>query len=183
MIVIGLLAAIALIVIAAINPIEQANRARDTRFRADSGQIVSALERYFVSVGEFPWVTNGDTANSSAAFGFSKVSVAGVGICGANCSLDGVLISSEELKDEFKNRDFIKNAAVNEKTIFVGKESGSSKTIYACYIPLAKATRQRAIDDKQVYSISEGSPSRSSSACSNPTDDWISGMCVVCVPE
>ena len=41
LIVIGLLGAIALIVISAINPIEQSNRARDTKYKADvDGRIV-----------------------------------------------------------------------------------------------------------------------------------------------
>lgn len=57
MIVIGLLGAIALIVIAAINPIEQANRARDTRFKSDAGQLISAIDRYFAANSEFPWMT------------------------------------------------------------------------------------------------------------------------------
>jgi len=55
LIVIGLLGAIALIVIAAINPIEQANRARDARFRADSSQLLSAVERYYATHSSFPW--------------------------------------------------------------------------------------------------------------------------------
>ena len=58
LIVIGLLGAIALIVIAAINPIEQANRARDTRFKSDAAQMISAIDRYFAANSEFPYFEN-----------------------------------------------------------------------------------------------------------------------------
>ena len=70
LIVIALLGAIALAVIAAINPIEQANRARDTRFKTDSANLVSAIERYFTTKSEFPWVTSGTVNGNDDAFGF-----------------------------------------------------------------------------------------------------------------
>ena len=68
LIVIGLLGAIALIVIAAINPIEQANRARDTRFKSDSAQLISAIDRYFAARQEFPWVTAGSVTDNDSNY-------------------------------------------------------------------------------------------------------------------
>ena len=143
---------IAVIVIAAINPIEQANRARDTKFSADSGQIVSALERYDAVHSEFPWVTSGSFASNEDSFGFISAASSDVGLCGdAKCSTDGALITSGELKAEFRNRDFVKSTAA-DKTIMVGKLSGSTQSIYACYIPLSISSRQKDLcRRKSVY--------------------------------
>ena len=115
LIVIGLLGAIALIVIAAINPIEQANRARDTRFKSDGGQLISAIERYFAVKSEFPWVTGGTAANDDP-FGFITAQDPMVGVCGMSCTAtDGNLLEALELKTEFLNRDFIKTADAVKK--------------------------------------------------------------------
>src|SRR3989344_2873355 len=127
LIVIVLLGAIALAVIAAINPIEQANRARDTRFKTDGATLVSAVDRYFATKSEFPWVTNGSVTSNDSSFGYITASATGVGLCAdAGCGTDGELITSLELKSEFKNRDFVKsgNGSDNAKKLFVGKDAG-----------------------------------------------------------
>ncbi len=188
LIVIGLLGAIALIVIAAINPIEQANRARDARFRADGGQIISAVERYFASHSSFPWegcAGSSCTTSSEAAFGFVSASDDGVGLCsGSSCATAGILVTGDELKSEFIARDFIKATAVDKK-IFVGKGQGSSSSVYACYIPLSKATRDTAITNVKIRSLSfdaNGVPSVNS-ACTTANDNWGQNGCYVCIPE
>src|SRR3990167_3081914 len=150
LIVIGLLSVIALIVIAAINPIEQANRARDTKFRADGSQLVSAIERYFAVNDKFPWVTGSMT--NDAAKNFVTAADTTVGICGTTCSVDGALITTDELKTEFRNRDFVKSAGTDvTKQIRVGKAIGSSASIYACYVPQSKSIRTKGCADNQVY--------------------------------
>src|SRR3990167_10446008 len=99
LIVITLLGAIATMVIATINPIEQANRARDAKFKTDAGQLISAMDRYFAASTEFPWVTEAVTTANETEFGFQSAGEVGAGICGdANCATPGVLISTDELK-------------------------------------------------------------------------------------
>lgn len=183
LIVIALLGVIALIVIAAINPIEQANRARDTRFKSDGAQLVSAIDRYFTSQNEFPWVTSGAVTNNDAAFGFVSASNQGVGLCGADCSVDGSLITSNELKTEFRNRDFVKATTI-DKQLFMGKGQGTSQSIYACYIPAAKSNRDKAIADGKVYTISLLNGTRSlTTACDLAGSDWVTAGCYICIPE
>src|SRR3989344_5778937 len=108
LIVIALLGVIALIVIAAINPIEQRNRARDTGMKSDASQMLSAIDRYFAAKAEFPWVTADvpTGVDNEDIFGFVSASNEGVGVCGATCSVDGLLLTSQELKTEFRNRAF-----------------------------------------------------------------------------
>lgn len=185
LIVIGLLGAIALIVIAAINPIEQANRARDTRFKSDAAQLISAVDRYFAARQEFPWVTSGDATDNDSSYGFVSAGNEGIGICGADCTADGVLIDNDELKSEFRNRDFIDNHSGTDdsKKLFIGKETGTSESVYACFIPAAKATRQSAVADGDVYTISAADGSRSlTTACDADDANWITSGCYVCVP-
>src|SRR3990167_6661920 len=100
LIVIGLLGAIALIVIAAINPIEQANRARDARFKADASQLLSAIERYYASHSKFPWEDCGGGSCPTSADEFTFVTAAdtSVGLCGATCATGGTLVTNDELK-------------------------------------------------------------------------------------
>lgn len=186
LIVIGLLGAIALIVIAAINPVEQANRARDTRFKADSGQLISAVDRYFAARSEFPWVTSASATDNDASYGFISAGDQGIGICGADCNTDGNLITSDELKPEFRKRDFIDNhsGTDNSEKIFVGKETGTSESVYACFIPLSKATRQKAVSDTNVYTISASDGSRTlTSTCDADTANWVTSGCYICIPE
>lgn len=188
LIVIGLLGAIALIVISAINPIEQANRARDTRFKADGGQLISALDRYFVGHNEFPWTTITPTTTTEMSYGFVSARDLNIGICGdANCTTDGSLLTSNELKTEFKNRDFIKNTAsgTTDKKLFIGKATLSSSSVYACFVPLSKSVRDKACTDAKVYLVT-ASGTRTSQACT-PSSTWIAAgdaaAWMVCIPE
>lgn len=192
LIVISLLGAIATMVIATINPIEQANRTRDTRFKTDGGQLISASDRYFAATNQFPWVKTGGFANDDA-FGFVTAADTNVGICGdANCSTDGTLISNDELKPEFRNRDFIKNGkagATADKQIKIGKATGASASVYACFVPLANTTKQKSVQDAKVYSIDASSGARSATtSCNGVNNDgkgvnWVSTGCYVCIPE
>jgi len=186
LIVIGLLGAIALIVIAAINPIEQANRARDTRFKADGGQLISAVDRYFAARSEFPWVTALLATDNDASYGFVSAGDQGIGICGVDCSTDGILINVDELKPEFRNRDFIKNHTGTDasRKIFIGKSSGTSESIYACFIPLSKSTRQGAVADTKVYTVSASDGTRTQTTiCDADTANWVTSGCYTCIPE
>ena len=193
LIVIGLLGAIALIVIAAINPIEQANRARDARFRSDGAQVISAIDRYFASHSSFPWMDcSSCTLDIEDEFDFTSAGIEEVGLCGANCSTTGLLITSDELKNEFLSRDFVKNptdhannSSQPDKKVFIGKGSGSSASVYACFVPLSKSNREKAIADDKVRALSFdsiGIPSETS-ACTSASDDWITSGCFVCIPE
>lgn len=188
LIVISLLGVIALIVIAAINPIEQANRARDTRMKADAAQLISAIDRYFATHSVFPWVTAGEKANNEVSFGFISAIDTGVGICGADCSpsdrsTDGLLITTEELKTEFKNRDFVQTDVAADE-LYIGKASGTASSVYACFVPASQAERSKAVDAGKVYTIDTSNGSRSQTdACNDTSVVWADTGCYVCVPE
>ena len=183
LIVIGLLGALALIVISAINPIEQSNRTRDTRFKTDGGQLISAIDRYFASHSSFPWVDAGLASDNDAAYGFVSASDQGFGICGANCTSNGLLITTDELKSEFRSRDFI-SATTDDKKLYLGKEEGSSSSLYACFIPLSKATRSKSVNEGKVYTIDASDGTRTvTTSCDADGVNWVTLGCHVCIPE
>lgn len=182
LIVIALLGVLAAAVLAAINPLEQANRARDTRMRSDASQLLSATDRYFVSQNEFPWVTSGDATNNDSAFGFASGQDDGAGICAAagcvGSGNDGSLILNNELKTEFRNRDFAK-ATVDTEMLYVGKATGASSSVYACWVPRSKSERQKT--DK---TLSVGSTALGTAAdCATRTYADLSTSCVTCLPQ
>ena len=182
LIVIALLGVLAAAVLAAINPLEQANRARDTRMRSDASQLLAATDRYFVSQSEFPWVTSGDVVNNDGAFGFANAQDDGVGICAAagcaGATNDGSLILNNELKTEFRNRDFA-TATVDTEMLYVGKATGASNSVYACWVPKSKSERQKA--DK---TLSVGSTTLGAAAdCATRTYADLSTSCVICLPQ
>jgi len=189
LIVMGLLGAIAMIVIAAINPIEQTNRARDTRFKADGSQLISAIDRYFAARSEFPWVTEGGgtTYTNEDEFGFVSAANQTVGICGSDCSTNGTLITVDELKPEFRSRDFIKKDATgtDDQKLWIGKEVGSTQSTYACFIPLAKLTRQKSCTNEQVYTISTDGTRTAvdTDSCAVTTANWTDNSWYICIPE
>jgi len=204
LIVIALLGVIATIVIAAINPIEQANRARDSQFKSDSSQLLSAVERYYVANQYYPWVTNG-VASNDTAYGFKNAADGQLGICSyivgtgvTDCNSDGILITALELKSGFRTRNFISNSAQNkaELRLFVGKAASTAGTSspYACYIPMSKSNRDSACTAAGVYTVSTTTGARTKATCvagadwsthaagdasGNPTvNTWL-----VCVPD
>ena len=203
LIVIAILAIIALIVIAAINPIEQANRAKDTGNKADSSQLISAIDRYFTARIKYPWVVQDDSFANDDFFGFVTAADGLVGICAwdsagptTDCEGDdgdGVLITTSELKTEFRNRDFI-DVFVEDGTLFgpdhimIGKADQSDST-YACYMPASNSNRDRACEEEMGYTL-DASGNRTaitSDVCSADGYIWDTGAIgtnfYVCVPE
>lgn len=61
LIVISILGILAVAVLAAINPVEQINRGRDTGSRSDSEQLLGAMDRFYAYKGYYPWVNNPNT--------------------------------------------------------------------------------------------------------------------------
>ena len=179
LIVIALLGVLAAAVLAAINPLEQANRARDTRVRSDASQMLAAIDRYFVAQDKFPWVTSGDVTNNDAAYGFITAQDDGSGICAtAGCSADGSLITNNELKTEFRNRDFVK-ATIDTDMLYIGKATGASSSVYACWVPKSKSERQKSTKTLTVGSTTLGT----AADCATRTYADLSTSCVVCLPQ
>jgi prepilin-type N-terminal cleavage/methylation domain-containing protein len=206
LIVIALLGVIATIVIAAINPIEQANRAADAGMKADTSQMISAIQRYYATHNQYPWMAASCSGNggsfcnpvtgADAALTWLSADDPSVGLCGAapaSCKTSanvGELISSLELQNQFLSKSWVNASAVTSR-ILVGKAAGSSSSVYACWIPKSNSNRQTLLPgganatrlvNRTAAFTSAGVPT--AGTCTTVSDvGWTTGACSECVPE
>jgi prepilin-type N-terminal cleavage/methylation domain-containing protein len=182
LIVITIIAILSVAVLSTINPIEQANKAGDSRNKNDAAEILSAVERYYASKQAYPWmdtVTFSDAvASVDTAVGY-EAKDPGVGLCSGTTvagtptcttSAPGVLISQDELKTTFLNKSFIQNnSGQTVSSFFLYKEASSGAGIYVCYIPKAKSNRTFSATTNILYklTISSGRPTAIVAATGN----------------
>lgn len=155
LIVIAILAILAVAVLSTINPIEQANKATDARDKNDAAEILSAIERYYATKQQYPWLYAGfsdEPVSNDTVVGFTA-SLAGVGICGVadgqsylaegTCTVadvDALLVKEDEIKTSFRNKSFLRTTNPVEK-FYLYKGAGSSAGVSVCFIPRSKSTR------------------------------------------
>lgn len=189
LIVIALIGVLAVAVLSAINPLEQINRARDTGYKNDVEQLISALDRYYTAQQKLPWFTltnpvPGLLWTSAASF------TPKVGVCAdaATPCGDGDLITAQELKPQFKGRKFITTTVANDR-IYMGKGDKPSDSIYGCFVPLSNSERQKFSTLKSI-TIGGGMPATGMpGSCSFTTmADWNTcgtggACCYFCLPE
>ena len=204
LVVITLIGILAVAVLSALNPIEQINKARDARKRADSAQLLKAMDRYFASNEKFPW-NNYDDYNTSVDVAFAGTAdMVGIGICGSGVTTDGdainsdtggcanlsttpgYLISTQELKSQFGKRDYFKSTVLVGDKLYVYKAINDPSTS-VCFIPGSKATRNTAADTNTALkdlAIAGGVPTQVVACAAAPTD-WsdVTDACFVCIPE
>jgi prepilin-type N-terminal cleavage/methylation domain-containing protein len=195
LIVIALIGVLAVAVLAAINPLEQLNRARDTGMESDASQLLASIDRFYAAHEEFPWVyQNTDAgcdncqADNDSVFGFISADDPAVGICeiAGGCDVDGVLLSQLELKSEFRNRSFI-DASSDKNKLFIGKELGASSSVYACWVPTSQAQRAKAIylltaGTGDFYTRTEDAEGEAA-VCPDAKYNDLSSSCLVCIPQ
>jgi len=201
LVVITLIGVLAVAVLSALNPIEQINKARDAGKRADSSQLLTAIDRYFASNEKFPW-NNFTDHSTSVDLAFSGTGeMIGVGVCGdaaevadagatnsntGGCVEGGYLINTQELKAQFGKRPYFKSTALDADKLYLYKAI-SEPSLSVCFIPASKATRDKA-DDADTplkdLGITGGLPTQII-ACSAAPTDWsdLTEACFVCIPE
>lgn len=153
LIVISILGILAVAVLAAINPIEQINRGRDTGSRSDAEQALSAIDRFYAFNGYYPWQTGaGDTAATVGLRALPWVSFSGNAIVDNNgCKISGKLstpptgagalcVGADELKTTFITR--VMATTYNPLFIYNGGLQGDST--YVCFMPQSKAFHDEA---------------------------------------
>ncbi|MBU2577389.1 prepilin-type N-terminal cleavage/methylation domain-containing protein [Patescibacteria group bacterium] len=135
LIVIAVLGVLAVAVLSAINPIEQINRGKDTGSRSDTEQLVSAIERYYASMGYYPWRPSPTGGDSDAqawlrliAYTTWKEQDSNVDVLS---KLDGTLVGTTtgEVKNSFTTR--ISSSGYNFLWVYNGGAAGGST--YVCF--------------------------------------------------
>ena len=161
LIVIAILGILAVAVLAAINPIEQINRGRDTGSRSDAEQLLSAIDRFYAYKGYYPWVSNPNTeadlawrgVSGSVAITFGEESIAAWPdnqtptpcyvldkISSGNA--DGSCAGTNEIKTSFVDR--IIESDYNHLYVYYSGEAGDS--LYVCFQPQSGAMKEEAAD-------------------------------------
>jgi len=167
LVVVTLLAILAVAVWSALNPLEQVNKARDSRNEADASQLLAAIERYYTGSFSFPWVYYADFDSDDDEF-VGLANYVGVGVCGNTdgaedplgnaivdtfcdtngCTNDGLLVERQELKTQFGGRAAFKDTASQSMTekLILFKPDGSH-SISICFVPNSKGVRDTAGTD------------------------------------
>lgn len=148
LIVIAVLGILAVAVLAAINPIEQINRGKDTGSRSDAEQLLSATDRYYASKGYYPWTIGANSDNVMTNGG-------GAGVVPTLTPLDGDIAvgadgskmlsglsagGSSEIKASFVTR--ITDPTYNWLSIYNDGTSGAST--YICFTPKSNSFKEEA---------------------------------------
>jgi len=136
LIVIAVLGVLATAVLSAINPIEQINRGKDTGSRSDAEQLVSAIERYYASMGYYPWRPSPTRGVSDAQawlrlIAYTTWNEQGAPTVRVLSKLDGTAVGTTtgEVKNSFTTR--ITGSGYNYLWVYNGGNAGNST--YICF--------------------------------------------------
>ncbi len=146
LIVIAVLGILAVAVLAAINPIEQINRGRDTGSRSDAEQLLSAIDRFYASQGYYPWqFAADDTAHEPLAWTEAPLvtDVIDVSVPGDTAELMLEKLSTggtSEIKTSFVTR--ISDSGYNSLHVFNNGDQGDST--YICFLPKSGSFAEEA---------------------------------------
>lgn len=163
LIVIALIAILSVAVLATINPIEQANKAKDAAVQNDAAEVLNAYERTYANKQAYPWMeyptaTGGTTfltvdsaltlrseaVGSGLCYGVATAAYTAVGACNTSGTNLGKMIESDELKPSFVGKsEFSSLVGTNpQDALWTVKTTGAGGGLYVCYIPKAKSNRQ-----------------------------------------
>lgn len=179
LVVIAVIGVMATAVLSAINPLEQINKGTDTGYRSDSEQLLSAVDRYYSSLGYFPW--------QNGAQDTSNISVSWNDINSVNTSTNflGRLEETQEVKHGFilrlidPNRTYIKIMYDN---------SATSPTMYTCFSPKSNSFLTEAANRCANTAITNSTPFASGAAgyaCNGTVGNGTclsEKSCYVCLP-
>lgn len=186
LIVIAILGILAVAVLAAINPIEQINRGRDTGTRSDAEQLLSAIDRFYAYKGYYPWVNNPNEDSElswTGVAGATDITFDGGSILAwmdnsttNPCSiLDKIAngTTSCEGTNEVKRSfvDKITKSNYNHLYVFYNGLAGSS--LYVCFKPQSGAMQEEA-----SKRCDDGIPTDLSGASANVCADGAEYSCL-----
>ncbi|MBI2029455.1 prepilin-type N-terminal cleavage/methylation domain-containing protein [Candidatus Gottesmanbacteria bacterium] len=126
LIVIALLGALAVGLLAAIDPFEQLKKGRDTSTRNTTSEFYNAVLRFYATNANLPWNVGGATTTFSAQPMTSGTVTASI----------STLITAGELKNKFYTLAGVNNLA----RIYI--TSPSTESMIACFIPESKSFKQ-----------------------------------------
>ncbi len=145
LIVVAVLGILAVAVLAAINPIEQINRGRDTGSRSDAEQLLSAIDRFYVSHQYYPWEDPNAVPREAEVNPIQLVNDEWMSANPEGRTVMSYLTSggTAELKESFVNRIYRYPDQYKLKVFFTGNEEDS---VYVCFEARSGSFKQEAKD-------------------------------------
>ena len=167
LIVIALLGALAVALLAALDPLEQIKKGTDTGVRNTVAEIHGAMVRYSaLQGGVMPF----DTLVNSGTLNFAAI---GTVPSGPGYSALDKVVASGELKS-----DFAQLAGPQlEKIFLTGSNSSGNQTVAVCYAPTAKSFR---LDANTKFGQGNATVTELS-GCPSVTGTVLGGTCYWCV--
>lgn len=133
LIVIAVIGILAVAVLAAINPIEQINRGKDTGSRSDAEQLIGAVDRFYTVKGYYPWNTTPQDIFPATTCSWQEVLDTWV-----DNAVPPVVVLNKlsaagtaEIKLAFVNR--LKDPGYN--TLWVYNRGQQGDSTYVCFLP------------------------------------------------
>jgi prepilin-type N-terminal cleavage/methylation domain-containing protein len=189
LIVIAILGILAVAVLAAINPIEQINRGRDTGSRSDAEQLISAIDRFYAFNGYYPWqIGAADTANVAidwVAFADTAALTDSGGTCRVAEKLGTATTVGCTGNDELKQSFLDRVSETSYNTLFIYNDGSQGSSTYACFAPVSNAfvqeVNQRLDPDGDGTFDNYPADYPSADAIGNTAECGSAGNCV-CLP-
>ncbi|MBI3981054.1 type II secretion system protein [Candidatus Microgenomates bacterium] len=177
LVVIAVIGVMATAVLSAINPLEQINKGNDTGLRSDAEQLLSGVDRYYASLGYFPW-QNG-TTDTFLNLVWQNV---------VNLDTSRAFLNNLEATQEVKHGFVLRLQDTKRTPLYVLYDNTSaSPTMYACFLPKSNSFLTEAYNRCKNTNTTAGTPfGASSQACAGTvgasTTCNTSKDCYVCLP-
>jgi hypothetical protein len=160
-----LIAILSVAVLATINPIEQANKARDAKVQNDAAEVMNSYERYYAGKSSYPWVdvVADEAVQVDSAF-YSRSSQVGFALCSLAdptaiteshqpcdaATSPGLVVITQELKNSFLNKGYTTlqgtpSYSFQNELYLIKENAASGNSIYVCYVPKANANRENSV--------------------------------------
>lgn len=174
LIVIAIIGLLSTAVLAAINPVQQIQRGRDTSRKADASTLLSAIDRYTATIGCNPWEYDVSTDVCDTSIDIQDGLVdAPFEVITASFEGTGELspLVPGEIKPQFAERDTVSNLTLWEN---------SENEVQVCFVPESAPGR----DNNAFGSIKDYQNEDSTSAdCEDGYEPDSDFDCMVCLPQ
>jgi prepilin-type N-terminal cleavage/methylation domain-containing protein len=148
LVVLGILGILAAALLAAINPVEQLNKAQDASLKNTATEFISGTVQYYSAHNELPWTSSGCYSGGTT---FSAQSLTALTGC-----IQNQMITEGELKSSFLN-------ASNLGKIYITNTTGDANATMACFLPQSHAEQ---VDSNTKYVDDTGSTTGNNSCMS-----------------
>lgn len=163
-----LISMLALVLVAVINPTEQAKKSSDTQKKTEAQELLRAYESYFSSYGCYPWA-----GGAGVACGTDEQVTALAFNPNFNDGGDSEgLIIAKKIKEEFKGKDSVRNRD-NKKRLWVAEAVAG--VISVCFEPESNPARNGEFGRLRNQLNTQDQPCQ--------TNFYPDESCFLCVPE